>query len=943
MGEKRKTSDGDQNILTLLRLSREVGALFLQTSDGQQALGASDSGYASLQRRLTILDRVTHTHSVWLLLPLSQQGANRILQGQPPGTFLVRRSSSLQRKVICLRASRDAAAPVREFPIKESQCTFSLEGSSLSFADLFRLVAFCCFSRDVLPVTLRLPEPITSAVTFSDLQEVSEMAAGFWDVQLLNSRQSSLSPSGTAIPYRLRPHAQRAVCPAGVQAFSLQTRPLSELDCFQANGALCFFNPLFAKVHEPSGGGSCPDGLEVGGEGEGRSVQNCKRNASQTGPAPDGPPTPPPPTAEQTPPQVVGPHSMPGKVSWTNTPKEKMEGRERSASLLPCLSSSDNICSSDPPQKRFSISSPIPILRPSQSFPPHQAKTFQPSSLEEDDSEKTAPRSKDSCRSSVLRTDLLSLDRGALEGSAGGEARLSDMSFSTDSSDSLSFSQSSSFFIPFLHEPSPPTMADFDTHLPLSLPPPHLPNCSMDEDEEDDEGEPEYGVSLDSDSDLTMGRAGRSPKQIPSGGALVLQKALRGRLSKMSSVFHSLLTPQKKAVHRVLELSLDSTSYFGSLVQDFLSFMVDGGGAQAWQSFSSGLELLQTVRQFITQMKMYLRQSSEMQPPMESLIPEDHIDHILERAMHKCVLKPLRPTISAALQDFQVRSGAWQQLKENLSLAKAQPPQEMGVVDMCPPDAVAIEKIRTKLLNMCALYSPEEKVRVLLSVCKLIYTLMEDAAGRLCGADDFLPMLTYVLAQCDLPELENQVLYMMELLDPLLLHGEGGYYLTSTYGALSLIKNFQEEQAARVLSSETKDTLKQWHRRRTTQRPSIEDFQNYLRVALQELDSGCTAKTLQVRPNATVRDVCRLCALKFKVLNPESYGLFLVMGGSCQQLAPDTHPQKLKAELHSNPSTAPFHFVFRRVSITDQQPSPPCPRLQAPPPCSAQFKESAPT
>uniref|UniRef100_A0A8C7XTB5 Ras and Rab interactor 2a n=1 Tax=Oryzias sinensis TaxID=183150 RepID=A0A8C7XTB5_9TELE len=448
----------------------------------------------------------------------------------------------------------------------------------------------------------------------------------------------------------------------------------------------------------------------------------------------------------------------------------------------------------------------------------------------------------------------------------------------------------------------------------------------MDEDEEDDEGEPEYGVSLDSDSDLTMGRAGRSPKQSPSGGALVLQKALRGRLSKMSSVFHSLLTPQKKAVHRVLELSMDSTSYFGSLVQDFLSFMVDGGGAQAWQSFSSGLELLQTVRQFITQMKMYLRQSSEMQPPMESLIPEDHIDHILERAMHKCVLKPLRPTISAALQDFQVRSGAWQQLKENLSLAKAQPPQEMGVVDMCPPDAVAVEKIRTKLLNMCALYSPEEKVRVLLSVCKLIYTLMEDAAGegpRLLRVSEKEMNLTPT-RPCWIP---------CCCTEKVLLHSWWrGYYLTSTYGALSLIKNFQEEQAARVLSSETKDTLKQWHRRRTTQRPSIEDFQNYLRVALQELDSGCTAKTLQVRPNATVKDVCRLCALKFKVLNPESYGLFLVMGGSCQQLAPDTHPQKLKAELHSNPSTAPFHFVFRRVfdsrpclEVSLGKDLPPCP------------------
>lgn len=44
---------------------------------------------------------------------------------------------------------------------------------------------------------------------------------------------------------------------------------------------------------------------------------------------------------------------------------------------------------------------------------------------------------------------------------------------------------------------------------------------------------------------------------------------------------------------------------------------------------------------------------------------------------------------------------------------------------------------------------------------------------------------------------------------------------------MSLIRNFQEEQAARVLSSETRDTLHQWHRRRTTQRsaPSIDDFQ----------------------------------------------------------------------------------------------------------------------
>uniref|UniRef100_A0A673AEC6 Ras and Rab interactor 2 n=1 Tax=Sphaeramia orbicularis TaxID=375764 RepID=A0A673AEC6_9TELE len=310
-----------------------------------------------------------------------------------------------------------------------------------------------------------------------------------------------------------------------------------------------------------------------------------------------------------------------------------------------------------------------------------------------------------------------------------------------------------------------------------------------------------------------------------------------------------------------------------------------------------------------------LRMDKDSAVPIKDFpVKESQYNGVLEKAMHKCVLKPLKPVVSAALQEYQVRSGAWQELKENLSLAKARHPQEMGVADTLPPDPVAIEKIKHKFHTMCKLYSPEKKVTMLLRVCKLIYTIMEDNSGRLYGADDFLPMLTYVLAQCDMPQLDNEILYMMELLDPSLLHGEGGYYLTSAYGAMSLIRNFQEEQAARVLSSETRDTLHQWHRRRTTQRsaPTIDDFQNYLRVALQELDSGCTAKTLQVRPYATAEEVCQLCASKFKVSDPENYSLFLLTEGTSQQLAPDTHPQKIKAELHSRQQATPFHFVYRR-------------------------------
>lgn len=224
-------------------------------------------------------------------------------------------------------------------------------------------------------------------------------------------------------------------------------------------------------------------------------------------------------------------------------------------------------------------------------------------------------------------------DEEEVEECSGGGQRLSDMSISTDSSDSLDFSHSSAFFLPPLHDPSPPTEADFNQHLPLSIPPCHLPYCSMEEDEDDEEDEDEeeqdYGVGLESDQDqdqeLTMVPPSHGTKRRPSASALVLQTAFRRQFRKMSGVFNSLLTPEKRAIRRVVELSRNRGSYFGCLVQDFLSYMGEGAGTQAWQGFASGLELLQTVRQFITQMKSYLRESSELEPPIESLIPEDQI------------------------------------------------------------------------------------------------------------------------------------------------------------------------------------------------------------------------------------------------------------------------------------------------------------------------------
>lgn len=74
---------------TVCSLGEEVGRLFLQAAPraGVRAgsTRARDSGYDSLHRRLSVLDRLVQTHAVWLQLGLNHQDATLILHNQPAG------------------------------------------------------------------------------------------------------------------------------------------------------------------------------------------------------------------------------------------------------------------------------------------------------------------------------------------------------------------------------------------------------------------------------------------------------------------------------------------------------------------------------------------------------------------------------------------------------------------------------------------------------------------------------------------------------------------------------------------------------------------------------------------------------------------------------------------------------------------------------------------
>lgn len=201
-----------------------------------------------------------------------------------------------------------------------------------------------------------------------------------------------------------------------------------------------------------------------------------------------------------------------------------------------------------------------------------------------------------------------------------GRQRLSDMSMSTSSSDSMEYSQSPGFSLSLAASPS--------RHL-------HHQDTVEDSSEDDEDGEEDdeedYGVGLETDLEMRL----RPPFKVRrrkvgvslSGGSFILPRALKGRFRKVSGMLSSLVTPERRAVKRISELSRDKSSYFGSLVQDYISFVQENRGCH-----TSGMDFLQTLRQFMTQMKAYLRQSSELDPPLESLIPEDQIGKWAEKS-----------------------------------------------------------------------------------------------------------------------------------------------------------------------------------------------------------------------------------------------------------------------------------------------------------------------
>lgn len=104
-----------------------------------------------------------------------------------------------------------------------------------------------------------------------------------------------------------------------------------------------------------------------------------------------------------------------------------------------------------------------------------------------------------------------------------------------------------------------------------------------------------------------------------------------------------------------------------------------------------------------------------------------------------------------------------------------------GHLDVPESDAAAgfLGFAEQELLKINHYKAPRDKMICILNCCKVIFGLIRHTSGNEAGADDFIPILIFVVLRASPDNMLSNLEYINRFRNPDKLTGEAGYYLSS--------------------------------------------------------------------------------------------------------------------------------------------------------------------